>query len=200
MSQLILSKFPKEVKRKMKSTSEMITDFVMFLAIVAFIIIVCIVYMKVLKPQKTEAAPELVATPIEYEESVVYKAKPVFEEEVAEKREIVSSDSELMARVVHAEAGAEEMLGKIAVAAVILNRCDAWGQTVETVVFTENQFAMSETYTEEDFRAVELAIKVRELFPSNMLYFRNAHYHTFATPYMIIGNHYFSIDERIETE
>lgn len=195
----ILSNFPKKVK-KMKSTSETITDFVMFLAIVAFIVIVCIVYMKVLKPQKIEAEPELVATPIEQEESVVYKAKPVFEEEKAEKHEIVLTDEELMARVVHKEAEVEPMIGKVAVVSVILNRCDAWGETVESVIFEKDQFTISDTYTDDDMRAVEIAQKVRDLFPQNMIYFRNQHFHTFGTPYMVIGGHYFSIDEKLESE
>jgi hypothetical protein len=112
----------------------------------------------------------------------------------------VLSDEELEAMVVHAEAGAEEMIGKVAVVAVILNRCDAWGMTVESVIYQKDQFAIADSYTEEDMRAVEIAQKVRDLFPSNMLYFRNKHYHSFGVPYMEIGGNYFSLSESEEIE
>ena len=105
----------------------------------------------------------------------------------------VLTDEELIAQVVHAEANGEEMIGKTAVAAVVLNRCDYFGLTVESVVYAKNQFAISDTYTETDMRAVEIAQKNRDLFDSRMLYFRNKHYHTFGEPYLVIGNHYFSL-------
>ena len=104
----------------------------------------------------------------------------------------VLTDEELIAQVVHAEANGEEMIGKVAVAAVVLNRCDYFGLTVESVVYAKNQFAISDTYTETDMRAVEIAQKNRDLFPTNLLFFRNKHYHSFGSPYMQIGNHYFS--------
>ena len=105
----------------------------------------------------------------------------------------VLTDEELIAQVVHAEANGEEMIGKVAVAAVVLNRCDYFGLTVESVVYAKNQFAISDSYTDEDLRAVEIAQKNRDLFDSRMLYFRNKHYHTFGEPYLVIGNHYFSL-------
>lgn len=111
---------------------------------------------------------------------------------------IIYSDDELIAMVVHAEAGNQSMLGKTAVAAVVLNRCDAWGMTVESVIYQKDQFAIADTYTEDDMRAVEIAHKVRDLFPADMLYFRNKHYHTFGKPYLQIGGHYFSLEVKDE--
>lgn len=148
----------------------------------------------------TEELPELKAEPIGIIEELSGGHSEVEFQQVSEIAElpterpskIIYSDDELIAMVVHAEAGGEEMIGKTAVAAVVLNRCDYYGLTVESVVYTKNQFAMADTYSEEDLRAVEIAQKVRDLFPEDMMYFRNKHYHSFGKPYMQIGNHYFS--------
>ena len=148
-----------------------------------------------------EALPILESTPIEVQEVSVPTVEEIEEvklEEPEESKLPIISDEELIAQVVHAEANSEEMIGKVAVASVVLNRCDYFGLTVESVVYAKNQFAMADTYTKEDMRAVEIAMENRDLFPETLLYFRNKHYHTFGEPYMVIGNHYFSLAEESE--
>lgn len=146
-------------------------------------------------PLDVEALTELTSKPIETVETITEIEDP---EEVQEilitSAEPILTDEELIAMVIHAEAGAEEMVGKVAVAAVVLNRCDEWGLTVETVIYQPNQFAIANTYTPEDMRAVEIAMQCKDLYPANMLYFRNQHYHNFGVPYMQIGGHYFSLE------
>ena len=147
----------------------------------------------------TEDLPELTATPIGVVEEFSGGHEEIEVEVIDETATLpthparpVLMDEELIAMVIHAEAGGEELVGKVAVAAVVLNRCDYYGLTVESVVYAKNQFAMADTYSEEDLRAVEIAQENRDLFPADMMYFRNKHYHSFGSPYMQIGNHYFS--------
>ena len=105
--------------------------------------------------------------------------------------------SKLIAMVVMSEAGNQDMLGKCAVASVVLNRCDYFGLTVESVVKAKGQFSFPYygTVSEDCYRAVEIAEQNRDLFPATMLYFRNTHYHNFGIPYEQIGDHYFSLIE-----
>ena len=111
-----------------------------------------------------------------------------------EEKKPILSDEEIIAMVVHAEAQSEPMIGKVAVACVVYNRCDRYGLTVESVVNAKNQFAISDSYTKEDLRAVEIARDNRDLYPENMLYFRADDYHTFGSNWLPIGNHYFSLE------
>jgi spore germination cell wall hydrolase CwlJ-like protein len=100
-----------------------------------------------------------------------------------------------IARVVYAEARGEPFEGKVAVAAVVLNRFESgkFGRTVKKVVFARNQFAVSRRYNDECMAAVNAAIDQRDAFPDNMYYFRvskskrwrNFKYHT------RIGHHSF---------
>ena len=148
----------------------------------------------------TEELPELKAEPIGIIEELSGGHSEVEFQQVSEVSElpterpskIVYSDDELIAMVVHAEAGNQSMLGKTAVAAVVLNRCDYWNLTVETVVYADNQFAIADSYTKEDMRAVEIAMNNRDLFPQNLLYFRAGHFHKFGVEWEQIGDHYFS--------
>ena len=137
--------------------------------------------------QTADVAPETEVEPIEtvneFAELPTHPSAPVYD------------DDELIAMVVHAEAKGEIFVGKIAVASVVLNRCDAWGMTVESVVYQPNQLTIEYTYTDDDMKAVQIAKDCRELFPANLLYFRNEHYHTFGIPYAVIGHHYFSLEE-----
>jgi len=79
-----------------------------------------------------------------------------------------------IARVVYAEARGEPFEGKVAVAAVVLNRFESgkFGRTVKKVVFARNQFAVSRRYNAECMAAVNAAIDQRDAFPDNMYYFQ----------------------------
>ena len=121
----------------------------------------------------------------------------ITETEEEEPKTPILSDQELIAMVVMAEAGNQDMLGKCAVASVVLNRCDYFGLTVESVVKAKGQFSFPYygTVSEDCYRAVEIAEQSRDLFPATMLYFRNTKYHDFGIPYEKIGDHYFSLIE-----
>ena len=104
------------------------------------------------------------------------------------------TDDDIIAAVVMSEAGNQDLLGKTAVAATILNRADFYDLTVEQVVTAKNQYSYPYTgvITAECYRAVEIARENRDLFPSTMMYFKTRSFHSFGEPYEQIGDHYFS--------
>lgn len=209
MSNLIISKFPKKVNRKMKDREDL--RFVVgFIALLLVVTGLSVLYVSTKHPKEEfvlKAEPITTEQPTKQAEIVEELSgghetvEVTVAEEVKEEKKPILSDEELIAMVVNIEAGVEaDMIAKVAVASVVLNRCDAWGMTVESVIYQKDQFAIAKSYTADDLRAVEIAQEVRDLFPSNMLYFRNEQYHSFGVPYMEIGGNYFSLSESEETE
>lgn len=115
---------------------------------------------------------------------------------VEQETELTEYNIDLLARVCMSEAGTEPYIGKVAVVMTVLNRCDETGKTTEEVVYAPNQYSTQDngTLTEECYSAVAFAIEHRNIFPSDMMYFRKYHYHSFAHPYIPIGVHYFSTE------
>lgn len=181
----IVSLFPQNSKES-TSTQDLIEAAFGFLALLAVIAFVGIITL--LKDLNTnEELPEVTAYPIVKEEVKTITAETKLEP-------VEPSEDWLIASVVMAEAEGEEMVGKVAVASVILNRCEAWNKTVSEVINEPNQFAKGKEPNLDCLRAVEIAKEIRDLYPSDMLYFRNAHYHEFGCPFLVIGHHYFSTE------
>lgn len=105
-------------------------------------------------------------------------------------------DIKIIATIVQAEAGNQEMVGKVAVAMTVLNRSSLWKKSIYEVATQKNQYCYPYygKVSDDCYKAVDIAIKNRSLFPNNMVYFRTKHYHTFGEPYMQIGDHYFSCE------
>lgn len=168
---------------------------------IAGIIAAVLIYNNIHKIIASDELPEVHAEPIYIVEELSGGHETVEVETVSEEVEMpieeekhpVLMDEELIAMVVHAEANNQPMIGKVAVAAVVLNRCDYFGLTVESVVYAKNQFAIADTYSKDDMRAVEIAMNNRDLFPQNLLYFRAGHFHKFGVEWEQIGDHYFSL-------
>ena len=110
-------------------------------------------------------------------------------------------DIQLMAEIVRAESGNQDIKGKRLVAAVILNRIesDEFPDTVHDVVYQKNQFATvtdgalekaERTVNGEDYRAVEM--EIRERTDTTILYFTAGNYNSCGTPAYRYGAHYFS--------
>lgn len=130
----------------------------------------------------------------------------ITQEVIEEKEEAPAvhlTDEDIVAAVVMSEAGNQDLLGKVAVAAVILNRADYYDMTVEQVVNAPHQFSYPYTgiVTHECYRAVEIAESNRDLFPEDMMWFRTGSYHEIGMPYEKLGDHYFSyLGESEETK
>lgn len=112
--------------------------------------------------------------------------------------ELTNEEIDLMARVVMSEAGGLSMEGKQAVAETIINRVnsDKFPSTVSEVVYQKNQYSTANngSVTDECYEAVYTALQYHA-FPDSMFYFRDSKYHSFAYPYMQIGNMYFNTQE-----
>ena len=112
-------------------------------------------------------------------------------------------DFELMGKTVFAEAKTEEFAGQVAVAEIILNRVESenFPDTVEEVIKQDGAFSSwgngsveAAPLDDECLEAVQDAVNER-IFPYSVVYFREGHFHSFGTPYTVIGHHYFSSEE-----
>ena len=106
---------------------------------------------------------------------------------------------ELMARVVEAEAGDQNLLGKRMVADVILNRVrdEEFPDTIADVIFEKNAFAVIDNgmyeqveVSEETWTAVEMELE--EVSFPGLFYFCSTGFHEHGTPWNKIGDHYFN--------
>lgn len=121
------------------------------------------------------------------------------DEQEEEVKETVADDI-LFAQIVMAESGNQAFVGKVAVATTILNRVECRNMSLRAVLEEENQFTTPDPNPTEDcFRAIQFAMENRDLFPKNMVYFRAWYYHeNLGTPYIQIGDHYFSVEKQFE--
>ena len=121
------------------------------------------------------------------------------EEDIAE--EAYYDSLELLAALVHAEAGNQDLTGKRLVADVVFNRVDSedFPDTIEAVIYQKNQFspvsdgALEDafyTITEEDYEAVRL--EMNERLDYDILYFTSEGYIKCGTPAYQHGDHYFN--------
>ena len=118
--------------------------------------------------------------------------------------EIFYGDMELLAQLIHAEAGNQELTGKRLVADVVLNRtetgfngCD----NIEQTIFYINAFSSlydgnfdkaAWNMTEEDYLAAEMEMLASERIDSEIVYFSAEGYSKYGTPAYKYGDHYFS--------
>ena len=112
-------------------------------------------------------------------------------------------DFELMGKTVFAEAKTEEFAGQVAVAEIILNRVESenFPDTVQEGIKQDGAFSSwgngsveAAPFDDECLEAVQDAVNER-IFPDSVVYFREGHFHSFGTPYTVIGHHYFSSEE-----
>ena len=120
-------------------------------------------------------------------------------EDIAEEQRL--GDMELLAQLVHAEAGNQSLYGKRLVADVVLNRVRSplFPDTVEEVIFQEGQFSVvnngefikaAYNMEESDYKAVET--EWENLTNTQVLYFNNSkHVGGNGKPFKV-GAHYFN--------
>lgn len=129
-------------------------------------------------------------------------AAPVGYEEYGDLgEEMYCDDLELLACIVWAEAGNQDLYGKELVADVILNRVDdpRFPDTIKDVIFQSGQFstvrngALNKAYynvTQECFDAVVNELQSRN--DSEALFFCANGYSLYGSPMYQYGDHYFS--------
>ena len=202
MSKNILSQFPEENNDYRRGAGYYIP--IMIIAILFLAGFVFLGYFTM----------NLIDMAFEKEESIAEPLKiieePVIEEEITQEvneepvEEVIEeepepyvhmTDDDIIAAVVMGEAGNQDLLGKTAVAATILNRADYFGLTIEQVVNADNAYnayPYTGVVTADCYRAVEIARENRDLFPTTMMFFKTKDYHGFGEHYNKIGDHYFS--------
>lgn len=115
--------------------------------------------------------------------------------------EIIEGEKELLAQLVEAEAGNQDLEGKRRVVDVVLNRVDdpRFPNTVEEVIFQKGQFSVVKDgaweraawhMQESDYEAVRLEYEKRSDY--QVLYFCAGGYIKGTTPLYKLGGHYFS--------
>ena len=162
-------------------------------AVITTIIVALILAYISFNAEAQDNLPVLHATPIlKAKIEVIEKAGSV--PDMPEAKEPILSDEDIMAIVAMKEAGNQELIGKVAVVATILNRCDYYGETVETVVYKPNQYSFDkDTIPNEDcYMAVKIALRERDLFPHTMMWFLPNDWSPYGDHYLKIQDHYFS--------
>lgn len=103
--------------------------------------------------------------------------------------EITSVEREMLARLVYREGNTESVECQRAIVSVVFNRLASgyWGDTLEEVVYAENQFAPANllyctTPTETNYEAIDYVLKNGVTVPEYVMYFR-ANYHFNWTGY-----------------
>lgn len=168
-----------------------------FLLIVFLIIILCGYASAVELQAAEEEYLELTRKEQEIEEE---KRKQVHILTAKERREEMLCDSmDLLALVVHQEAGGECELGIRLVIDTVLNRIDHPGfpNTLEGVLLQAGAFTCITDGTldtaDPDQRIFRLIMEEkRERTSRRVLYFRGERYADYGTPLFQVGNHYFS--------
>lgn len=114
----------------------------------------------------------------------------------------VGEDLELLAALIHAEAGNQDMTGKRLVADVVLNRVASpkFPNSIEEVIYDPNQFspvrdgslarALNGGTTADDIEAARLAL-IEGRIDTEILYFTAGGYGRYGTPAYQHGSHYF---------
>ena len=120
----------------------------------------------------------LMTQPIEVNQTIAVATEPVYVEPVTEayiSTGYNENDAILMAQVINKEASASYD-GKLAVASVIVNRSNYFGQSITDVVYAPNQFSVVGflgSYTDADYQAAVQVLTNGSV--NNAYYFDGGH-------------------------
>lgn len=145
------------------------------------------------EPLEDTIIEEKVVYPVSIYQCEVAGEFQIFPQVVSEEPEKPdTSDAEIIAKVVRAEAGNQDEFGKRLVVDVILNRVDSdeFPDTVRDVIQQKNQFAKGYYYTDDDLKIVKEEMECRMDY--EIVFFRTGDYHKFGTPAYQHGAHFFS--------
>lgn len=112
---------------------------------------------------------------------------------IADAREYDPAEIVLIGKVVHHEAENQSELGKRLVADTILNRIESpnFPDTVEEVISQPGQYCDPTEYPPREIYTI-VAEEIYTRTNNQVLYFKTKGYHSFATPIVKEGDHYFS--------
>ena len=158
---------------------------------------ICFSCITLIQMSLTEAKAQEISLKVEPIISETVKTVEVIECEAPEGLTLNTAEKELIAKLVHAEAGNQDQVGKRLVVDVILNRMasEDFPDTVSGVIYQVGQFTTpANFYTADDLEAVEK--ELGDLLDSEVLYFRTGKYHSHGNKLYQHGAHYFSGGKR----
>ncbi|WP_165444022.1 cell wall hydrolase [Lachnoclostridium sp. Marseille-P6806] len=131
----------------------------------------------------------------------VHAAPPGYDKYGELAEEYYCDDLELLACVVQAEAGNQDLKGKELVVNVVLNRMDSdqFPNTIKEIIFQPGQFSTATdgaldrayyTVTEDDYLSIQRTLTNR--IDRDILFFTAGEYNPYGTPAYKYGDHYFS--------
>ena len=190
----------KKMKKKKRQIIFAVLRVLLAVLLMAVLILLYVAFMLwQLLAEKPAGVP---AEPIIIER--VYIPDPIIETEIETRyvqvlidkepeTSVTDAEKELLAGIVHAEAGNQDMIGKRLIADVVLNRVESskFPNTIAEVIYQTGQFEdPAENYTADDLEAVEK--ELQERLDKRVLYFRTEKYHEGAKKLYQHGTHYFS--------
>lgn len=142
---------------------------------------------------------------VEFPPLSVPEKEDLFKPEVDEDLYLYLTPEEkrILATLIRLECGGSSYDCQMAVASVIINRMNYWGQSLRTVVFAKNQFSPSRLINYETgssnyppsakhWQVVEDICKNGPTLPYYVMYFRGGRFHSWGVPYKRIDSTYFS--------
>lgn len=123
------------------------------------------------------------------------------EEQIAEEKRL--GEIELLAQLVEAEAGNQDLKGKRLVSDVVLNRLEErWGDSIEQIIFDDGQFSCINdggfekagwNISEESYEAARMEYEAGtgKRLDNVVLYFTAGGYNKYCKPMYKYGSHYF---------
>jgi hypothetical protein len=127
------------------------------------------------------------------------------EEQIAE--EIRLGEMELIAQLVEAEAGNQDLYGKRLVADTVLNRSEMWDMSIEDTIFYPNAFSSIDDgnfdkaawhISDDSFKASRMEYEADNIecrADSKVIYFRTGRYSVYGKPAYKYGAQYFSYED-----
>lgn len=170
-------------------------------------IIISILIVLILGGQKVSAKEPVTIKHTDYLEKEIQVLEDLAQESdsvvqltIESSIEYSDRDLDLMARVIHAEAGICDDLEKYRVGNVVLNRkkdeSGSYGDTIKSVIYQKGQFSSvdgknwNETPTDREYEIAENLLNGIRVLPANIVWF--AQEHRYGTLYDKSEWHYFS--------
>ena len=186
----IISNYPSNDNNEKKGWKYYLPLSVMMLLM--FIGMVVLAYLVCSLPDYFTEDTEVIGEPIQHVQEFVVPQTETVEEKP--KPVVHLTDDDIIAQIIMHEAGNQEMIGKVAVAMTVLNRCDYFDLNVEQVT-SAYAYPYLGKISPDCYRAIEIARNNRDLFPADFMYFNADGYHGFGQDYIQIQDHYFSTQE-----
>lgn len=208
MSNNILSQFPEENNDYRRGAGYYIPITIIAILLLAGFVFLGYFTMNLIDMafEKEESIAEplkIIEEPVIEEEITQEVIEEIIEEVIEEESEpyVHMTDDDILAAVAMHEAGNQDVLGMAFVIMTVLNRCDYYDATVESIVSAPHQYAYPYygKISDNAYLAIKLAREYRNTFPP-IAWFQTGDYPAYGEPAFKWGDHYFSYIAESEGE